>query len=365
MRINGDDFRKAPLAVLQRVDSATLRLLQITIDEVTCLYLNDAALIRVVLETQWPDFRKEFGYKKSRDLIQPDLFSSTAVWPTLQETTGFLSSLQSVISHHVAKAGARITDLYAWCLQLTMSIFLRTLLNGCVLSGISQQELEDATINVIGLLSDVILQFPSNIDCIDELPFESHAELREYSRMFQQHPTCEYGTPGRSMTTLLAGYEQMASIMYWLIVHYSERPLNGLPGIEKRQYVNEVIRLHSPIWTIMRRPKHDLRIEDFVFQQGCVVITSPWLMARNPIYFPDPDHFRPERWNSRIDSFAFFPFSHGPRVCKGERFVRSAIDALLDELMKKQQITCLASAGDMHNINVSATPAQQVEVSLS
>jgi AraC-like DNA-binding protein len=29
------------------------------------------------------DFRKEFGYKKSRDLIQPDLFSPTTV--TAQE----------------------------------------------------------------------------------------------------------------------------------------------------------------------------------------------------------------------------------------------------------------------------------------
>lgn len=365
MRINGDDFRKAPLAVLQRVDAATSRLLQIAIDEVTCIYLNDAALIRAVLETQWPDFRKEFGYKKSRDLIQPDLFSPNAVWPTAQETTGFFSSVQSVVSHHVAKSGARIADLYVWCLQLTMSIFLQTLLNGCVVSGTPQQELEETTIVVIRLLSNVILQFPSNIDCIDELPFESHALLRDYSHMFQQHPTCEYATPGRSMTTLLAGYEQMASIMYWLIVHYAERPLNELPGIEKRQYVNEVIRLHSPIWTIMRRPKHDVRIEDFMFQKGCVVLTSPWLMARNPIFFPDPDHFRPEHWNRPIDAFAFFPFSHGPRACKGERFVRFAMYALLDELTKKQQITCVAPTGDIHHIKVSATPAQQVEVSLS
>jgi cytochrome P450 len=105
-----------------------------------------------------------------------------------------------------------------------------------------------------------------------------------------------------------------------------------------KQYLNEVIRLHSPIWTNMRRPKDDVCVENYVLPKDCVIITSPWLMARNPNYFPEPGSFRPEHWNEPVDTFTFFPFSHGPRVCKGERFMRTAIYVLLHELAGKQRI---------------------------
>jgi cytochrome P450 len=167
------------------------------------------------------------------------------------------------------------------------------------------------------------------------------------------------------MTTIFAGYEQMASIMYWLIVHYAERSLRQISGGGVKQYLNEVIRLHSPIWTIMRRLKDDVCVEHYVLPKDCVIITSPWLMARNPNYFPEPGSFRPERWNEPVDTFAFFPFSHGLRVCKGERFVRTAMYVLLHELAGKQRITCDTPTGNLHLINVSATPMERLEVSLT
>jgi hypothetical protein len=243
-----------------------------------------------------------------------------------------------------------------------MDIFMHTLLKGSVLPTVSEEELDCATMKVIGLLGRVILQFPSNIDSLDELKFESHDELRAYTQMFQKHPTCEWATPGRAITTLLAGYEQMASIMYWLIVHYAESPFGALPCIEKKHYLNEVIRLHSPIWTIMRRPKHTVSIKDYVFPKNCVVITSPWLMGHNPIYFPEPERFMPARWREPVETFAFFPFSHGPRACKGEGFVRSTMYALFDELRNQVQVTFAALPDKLHTIRVSATPAQRLKV---
>jgi hypothetical protein len=135
---------------------------------------------------------------------------------------------------------------------MTMEIFMRTLLDGSVSPTISQQELEDATMRVITLLGQVILKFPDNIDSTDELDVESHVELRAYAQLFQQHVTCEHAIPGRAMTTIFAGYERMARILYSLIVHYAERPLRQISGGGDKQYLNEVIRLHSPIWTCRR-----------------------------------------------------------------------------------------------------------------
>jgi cytochrome P450 len=80
---------------------------------------------------------------------------------------------------------------------------------------------------------------------------------------------------------------------------------------------------------------------------------------------PEPVSFRTERWNEPVDTFTFFPFSHGLRVCKGERFVCTAMYVLLQELAGKQRITCDTPTGNLHLINVSATPMERLEVSLT
>jgi cytochrome P450 len=80
---------------------------------------------------------------------------------------------------------------------------------------------------------------------------------------------------------------------------------------------------------------------------------------------PEPVSFRTERWNEPVDTFTFFPFSHGLRVCKGERFVRTAMYVLLHELAGKQRITCDTPTGNLHLINVSATPMERLEVRLT
>lgn len=44
-------------------------------------------------------------------------------------------------------------------------------------------------------------------------------------------------------------------------------------------------------------------------------------MHRDPRYFPDPDEFLPQRWDSPdINNNAWVPFGKGPRVCVGARF---------------------------------------------
>ena len=85
-------------------------------------------------------------------------------------------------------------------------------------------------------------------------------------------------------------------------------------------------------------------------------------MARNPAFFPNPDEFRPNRWRKPVSRFAFFPFSHEPRVCKGESFVRTLIYEMLRELSLRAYKLCQAIPFDAHAIRVSATPAINTRV---
>ncbi|WP_293932113.1 cytochrome P450 [Iodobacter sp.] len=359
--IKGNEFKKNPLSSLNEIDKKTCGFLHFSIDDTSCVYINDPTLISQVLASQWPNFRKEFGYKKSRDLIHKELFSPEITWPTSQEFINISSNLDLIINKFITENDTETIDLYEWCKALTMELFMQTLLKGSVRPEVSRSQLEYQTIKAIDILGNVILRFPDNIDIIDELELDKHSELLSYSQLFIQNEFCIHATPARAMTTILAGYEQMASIMFWLIVHYSKTPYKDFNNISNRYYLNEVIRLHSPIWAIMRRSKGDLTINEMELTKDSVVITSPWLMANNAVYFKEPNKFMPERWGQSIETYAFFPFSHGPRVCKGERFVRTAMYALLNKLKEMKNIEC-TNLEDLcsHTINVSAIPAKKV-----
>jgi cytochrome P450 len=49
-------------------------------------------------------------------------------------------------------------------------------------------------------------------------------------------------------------------------------------------------------------------------------------MHRNPLYYPDPERFDPDRFSEdgkrARPQFAYFPFGGGPRLCIGEAFAR-------------------------------------------
>ncbi len=58
---------------------------------------------------------------------------------------------------------------------------------------------------------------------------------------------------------------------------------------------------------------------------------SPWSMHRDERWFPDPEAFRPERWDADaphpVPEHAWFPFGGGPRACLGARF--ALVEAVL------------------------------------
>jgi cytochrome P450 len=66
----------------------------------------------------------------------------------------------------------------------------------------------------------------------------------------------------------------------------------------------------------------------------------PWLVHRDPRWWPEPWAFKPERWIDapRPARFTYLPFGGGPRVCIGNHFARMEAVLVLTTLARALRI---------------------------
>jgi len=149
------------------------------------------------------------------------------------------------------------------------------------------------------------------------------------------------------MTLLLAGHDTTALALTWALVLLAQHPdaadalgaevdrvlagrLPGSADIPELHYagavITETLRLYPSAWAIGRETLHDTHIGGQPISRGTNVLTSPWVLHRDPRFFDEPDEFRPERWTdglaTRLPRFAYVPFGGGQRVCIGSSFAQ-------------------------------------------
>ena len=86
----------------------------------------------------------------------------------------------------------------------------------------------------------------------------------------------------------------------------------------------ETLRLSPPVWSFGRRSLREVEIGGRTLPAGAGAVVCPWVLHRDATRFPDPETFRPARWENggrdALPTAAFLPFSLGQRACVGERF---------------------------------------------
>ena len=169
------------------------------------------------------------------------------------------------------------------------------------------------------------------------------------------------------MTIFLAGHETTANALTWTFYMLSEHPeidaslekeINSVfdnksnisfDDIQKLAYTTKVLtesmRLYPPAWAIGRQAITDCKIGEYIITSGSIILMSQYVMHRNPLYFPKPHTFYPDRWTDEfkknLPRFSYFPFGGGIRSCVGEPFAcmeAILIIAIISRLWKMNSI---------------------------
>jgi cytochrome P450 len=98
-----------------------------------------------------------------------------------------------------------------------------------------------------------------------------------------------------------------------------------------------------------RRATEDCEIGGYLIPRGALVMVSPYLLHRDPRFFPDPERFDPLRWADeslppRRPRPGYFPFSIGPRGCIGEPFAWMEAGLVIATLAQRWRFEPLSPA---------------------
>ena len=107
-----------------------------------------------------------------------------------------------------------------------------------------------------------------------------------------------------------------------------------------RAIIEESMRLHSPLYLLIRGALADDVVCGKRIHKGGVVVLSPPVLHRNPLYWERPDDFVPERWfdaeaERKRPRFAWVPFGGGPRQCIGNSFAMMEAVLILATLAQR------------------------------
>ncbi|MDT8912052.1 cytochrome P450 [Amycolatopsis sp. PS_44_ISF1] len=114
------------------------------------------------------------------------------------------------------------------------------------------------------------------------------------------------------------------------------RELRSLDYLER--VVKEAMRRYPPGPYAARELTEDLVLGDHLVPAGTTLMYPIWAIHLNPVHWPDPERFDPERFTAKAaegrPKFAYLPFGFGPRSCEGAALAMVEVKLMLAILVK-------------------------------
>ncbi|XP_033728745.1 cytochrome P450 3A8-like isoform X2 [Pecten maximus] len=124
------------------------------------------------------------------------------------------------------------------------------------------------------------------------------------------------------------------------VIGEDEPTYEHLQDLKYTDYViKEALRKYPPLARMSRYCSESTTIQGVQIPKGSSVVIPIYHIHHEPRFYPDPEEFRPERFNPdsecNADPVMFLPFGGGPRMCVGVRFGMMQIKLVLIYLMRK------------------------------
>jgi cytochrome P450 len=378
-------FRAKPIQFLMKVARQYGDLPYFRLGPYPVYLVNHPDLVREVFVTQQANFTKSRALQRARILLGEGLLTSEGqshmrqrrlMQPAFHRDR--LAAYAAVMTEYAVRWRGRwqpgsTVDVSDEMMRLTLAIVGKTLFSAEVESEAS--EIGQALTIVLRMFRMLMMPFS---EYLEKLPLPS---MRRFEKARARLDATIYGliherrksgqdtgdllsmlllaqdeeNDGSGMTDLqirdealtlfLAGHETTANALTWTWYLLSQNPeceeqlhreidsvldgrspqVSDLPNLRYTEMVfAEAMRLYPPAWAIGRMSKTPIELGGVKIAAKSICILSPYVMHRDPRWFPDPERFDPERWTPEArdarPKFSYFPFGGGARICIGERF---------------------------------------------
>jgi cytochrome P450 len=144
------------------------------------------------------------------------------------------------------------------------------------------------------------------------------------------HPWPAHHDPVEELrVALAAGYDTTAHTLAFALWQLAEARDWLAPGLLP-QALDEVQRLYPAGWVGSRIAARDAEPAGFAVKAATMVFYSPYLTHHDPLLWPQPERFRPERFDAGIPAWGFIPFAAGARTCLGAPLARLMLRTALE-----------------------------------
>jgi len=243
---------------------------------------------------------------------------------------------------------------------------LRERLRGMLERTTSRAYLAVKTLRRVDLPGSPLRKLKDAVASVDELLYEEIRRHRADSRLAERDDMLSMMIQARFddgstmndrqlrdqlVTFLIAGHETTATTLAWLF----ERVLRNQPVLERLRasladgdtdyldaVIKETLRIRPVVPVVARKLVRPFEIRGREIPAGTYVAPCIYLAGRLPESWPQPERFRPERFEgSTPEAFSWIPFGGGARSCLGGAFALFEMKTVVPRVLERTRLRVL------------------------